>query len=126
MFGQVTREYIPYEKTVNINQAPTSEQAKYLEQLGKQAWESITVQMVKDLDDNLVSGMLLHRDTDHMNTCERFYAIFTLNGKKFEVPVKVNDTRHNPNVTERDFMMTIFETLSKEIAIQLMDRQQKI
>ena len=114
------KEYVPYDKTVTHNYAPTTEQAKYLEQLNKQAWDSITNQIVHNIEDNFISAGEVHRCTDHFNHQEKVLALFTLNGEKFEVEVAVDDGKFNPNKGDFDFIQSVITEMSKQITLKLM------
>lgn len=95
-----SREYVPYEKSVRHEYAATTEQAKYLEKLNKQAWDSITDKMVYSIEDNIVSALTFYTEEDHLTSQSKMMAIFSLNGEKFQIQIdrkKSEDFYKNKN-----------------------------
>ena len=110
-------EYVPFEKSVKHEYAPTSEQAQHLEDLQKQAWESVTAHMVSNIEDNFLSGIEVHRQRDFMILEEKVFAIFTLNGEKFEIEVGVKD-----ELKPDGFIEALAEALSKKITSKILEK----
>jgi hypothetical protein len=108
-------EYVPYDKTVNHQYATTSEQAKHLEDLQKQAWASVTDVMVEDIEENFISVAKAVRAKDYSSWKDRAFACFILNGKEFEVRVSVEDVEDDPNAVNR----AIAEKIAAEITSQI-------
>ena len=119
--GRTVEKAVPYEKTVTHNYAPTTEQAKYLEELYAQAWKSVTDTIARTTQDNFLGATEFHRQRDHMNDKERAMAIFTLNGEKFEVEVAVRPEGFSGSREEEvELTVAVCEELSKQIARKVM------
>lgn len=108
-------EHIPYEKSVTHKYATTSEQAKHLEDLQKQAWESITSHMVNSIDGNFISSIEVHRNYYARDLQEKVLALFTLNNEKFEVRIEEDSSPLKERVYQG-----IAEKLAQEITNQIM------
>lgn len=117
VFMQGRTEYVPYEKTVNHKYAATTEQAEYLEKLQKQAWEHVTDCITESLDDNLISYGEVIRHKDFLELKEQFHAVFTLNGKKFDITIAENEP-----IDRVEFMHRVYEAMAREITKKLLER----
>ena len=110
----------PYEKTVTHNYAPTSEQAKHLEDLQKQAWEMVTDKLVSQIDDNFISNVAVKQQDSLMQMTEATHALFTLNDKKFDVVVDTKKTTIAHFSHLDSYYSTIAKALSGEITSQIL------
>jgi len=111
---------VPYDKTVTHNYAPTSEQAKHLEDLQKQAWEMVTDKLVSQIDDNFISNVAVKQQHNLMQMTESTHALFTLNDKKFDIVVDTNQ-KTIAHFNELDsYYSAIAKALSDEITCQIM------
>lgn len=116
--GRDRTVHVPYEKTVNHNYATTSEQAKHLEDLQKQAWEMVTDVLVGQIDDNLISNIAVRQQHDMYHFKELTHAVFTLNGKKIDVDIAL-DEFNEPSSTY-EYFNRLAEGLAAEITGRLM------
>lgn len=121
VMGQNTTEYVPYEKTVTVNRAPTDESIKLYEEMKAKAYGSL-LQTISINDNELSCAAQIWRDmhSDKIIMAWRFL----LNGKEYkgETDVEVWPLKDRHAVLDK-----IYESVAGKIALNLIsgiDRQQ--
>ena len=109
----VKDNYVPYTKTVNHNYAPTAEQAKYLDELKKEAWEGVVNVITHNLGDNSFSAAEVHVQHSYSEQLFKVKALFKLNGRVFDISAGINEC------SREEFFEKIAESLSAEITTAL-------
>jgi len=76
-----SREYVPYDKTVTVNRAPTDESIKLWEEMKEKAYKSIIHKI--QISDNVVNGKaIVYNDIPSMDEACMYEVV--VNGRKFE------------------------------------------
>lgn len=81
--GKTHHEYIPYEKTVTVNRAPTDESVKLLKEFEKEALAKIAETYF--IESAVANGVVLTTYSNPTDLGKTFIVVFNLNGKKHTV-----------------------------------------
>ena len=87
IYEKRSTEVLPYEKTVNINRAPTDESIRLLKEFEEKAVENIIDKI--HVNDNNINGLVLIKQIQLNPFNHKFYWKFTLNGKEYRGDVEL-------------------------------------
>lgn len=87
IYGKRATEVVPYEKTVNINRAPTDESVRLLKEFEEKAVENIIDKI--HVNGNSINGLVLVKQIQLNPFNHKFYWKFTLNGKEYRGDVEL-------------------------------------
>ncbi len=122
IFERIDTKYIPYEKTININNAPTDESIALFNELQDKAYKSIIA--TATINDNNLSfqSMICKERSNIVFGGHTMYYKFTLNGKEYtdKIGIDINVSDHREKIFE-----TIFAILSKQIAKNILETVSK-
>ena len=113
IYEKRSTEVIPYEKTVNINRAPTDESVKLLKEFEEKAVENIIDKI--HVNDNSINGLILVKQVQLNPFNHKFYWKFTLNGKEYRGDVELQlyswEMRNLVNLLAQEISKVITEEL---------------
>lgn len=112
-------EYVPYEKQVKIERAPTDESIRLWEEMKEKAYNSILDKI--EVHNNVFSGEgFLAREFYHDTIC--FYYKFVLNGKTFKGNETINHMdRHKIGSDKTMMIHFLYEKVSQQISKMLFE-----
>ena len=87
IYEKRSTKVVPYEKTVNINRAPTDQSVKLLKEFEEKAVENIIDKI--HVNDNNINGLVLVKQIQLNPFNHKFYWKFTLNGKEYRGDVEL-------------------------------------
>ena len=112
-YERETTKIVPYEKTININRAPTDESVKLLKEFEEKAVENIIDKI--HVNDNSINGVVLVKQIQLNPFNHKFYWKFTLNGKEYRGDVELQlsswEMRNLVNLLAQEISKVITEEL---------------
>ena len=92
MFNKTTIErgattYVPYAKTINVNKAPSADDARLLNEVQAEAEKRIVKTILHGAKDNDFEFVEVIRDSNCMERCERVHLMYKLNGRDYEIRI---------------------------------------
>ncbi len=105
-------EYHYHNHTVTEKRAPTDEAVKLLREMEQAARDSI-IAAVSVVDNNFKGAMHIWRDP--ISCLNRYMFIYTMNGKRSEIPVDVYD-----HYTLEQNIEAVIEAVAKRVAIDML------
>ena len=115
IYEKRSTEVIPYEKTVNINRAPTDESVKLLKEFEEKAVENIIDKI--HVNDNSINGVVLVKQIQLNPFNHKFYWKFTLNGKEYRGDVELQLSSWEM----RNLVNLLAQEISKVITTELIN-----
>lgn len=108
------KEYIPYEKTITINRAPTDKSIELLKEFEEKSIQKIVDSFV--INNNILNGIVVA----FSNPCTRnitYRFKFNLNGKDYNFEERANDS----DILDRYKLMSrLYKLAAENIANQLL------
>ena len=115
IYEKRSTEVIPYEKTVNINRAPTDESVRLLKEFEEKAVENIIDKI--HVNDNSINGVVLVKQIQLNPFNHKFYWKFTLNGKEYRGDVELQLSSWEM----RNLVNLLAQEISKVITAELIN-----
>ena len=115
IYEKRSTEVLPYEKTVNINRAPTDESIRLLKEFEEKAVENIIDKI--HVNDNNINGLVLIKQIQLNPFNHKFYWKFTLNGKEYRGDVELQLSSWEM----RNLVNLLAQEISKVITAELIN-----
>ncbi|MEM6737416.1 MAG: hypothetical protein AAF620_15250 [Bacteroidota bacterium] len=122
---QLRKEYVPYEKTVNINRAPTDESVALLNEFEEKALRNIVYKT--KIEQNHLRAIAIYLQNQFVHDRIDFIVKFELNGKQFVVRDFVDNFEWRGELSSayggfghKDIFSIVHKKLSEMIAEELM------
>ena len=115
IYEKRSTKVVPYEKTVNINRAPTDESVKLLKEFEEKAVENIIDKI--HVNDNNINGLVLVKQIQLNPFNHKFYWKFTLNGKEYRGEIELQ--LHSWGM--RNLVNLLAQEISKVITAELIN-----
>ena len=120
-------EYVPYEKEVTINRAPTDESVALLKDMEKSIMNKVVAQLTIKNNDLDVNGLFIQNDLP-LNSYT-FYGIFKMNGTTYKFNAEIDHfDLHEANLSydrTNAVIKIIFDKISKVISGMLLEKYVK-